>query len=144
MLNQDNLELFVDYKNFKCNGFTDWYETFGSFPWVIPSYDPSYDDLTAQNKKIGINVFSNKDPYVWANYNGTLHFSNLAENYSIAGVWLISCAVALILIPVLIYFKDPNKNELEENKEESEDNDKLIESSKTLPKLQFHNAPPLK
>jgi len=37
-------------KNFKCNGFNKWYETLTVFPWVIPSYDPSFDDVTSVNK----------------------------------------------------------------------------------------------
>lgn len=106
ILDQQTQEYYFDYKHFKCNGFNEWYESFSVFPWMVPTYDPSYDDLEALNKKIGVYVSTNKDPYVWANYNGTLHFSNVAESYSVAGVWLIACAIALIIIPLLVYFKD--------------------------------------
>jgi hypothetical protein len=106
ILDQKTRDLYYDYKHFKCNGFNEWYESFSVFPWMVPSYDPSFDDLEALNKKIGVYVSNDNDPYVWANYNGTLHFSNLAESYSVAGVWLITCAIALIIIPLLVYFKD--------------------------------------
>ena len=89
----------------------------------MPTYDPSFDDLEANNKKIGVYVSTNKDPYVWANYNGTLHFSNVAESYSVAGVWLITCAIALIIIPLLVYFKDKSylNQQVEEEKEDRAD-----------------------
>ena len=106
IINQQTRELYYDYEHFKCNGFNQWYESFSVFPWMIPSYDPTADDLGPANKKIGIYLSTDKDPYVWANYNGTLHFSNLAQSYSTAGVWLLTCAIALIIIPALVYFKD--------------------------------------
>ena len=127
IIDQNTQGLYTDYKHFKCNGFNEWYESFSVFPWMIPTYDPSFDDLEALNKKIGVYVSTNKDPYVWANYNGTLHFSNLAESYSVAGIWLITCAIALIIIPLLVYFKDNNSQENNiENKEEKDD--KSVES----------------
>jgi hypothetical protein len=105
IIDQRTRELYHDYKHFKCNEFNEWYESFTIFPWMVPSYDPSFDDLEALNKKIAVYLSTDRDPYVWANYNGTLHFSNLAESYSVAGVWLITCALALFIIPLLIYFK---------------------------------------
>jgi hypothetical protein len=105
IIDQDTWELYHDYKNFKCNGFNEWYESFSLFSWSVPSYDPSYDDLEAVNKKIKVYVSTNYDPYVWANYNGTLHFSSLAESYSVAGLWFISLSIVLIVIPMLVYFK---------------------------------------
>jgi hypothetical protein len=77
----------------------------------VPYYDPSYDDLENNNKRINVYVSTTRDPYVWANYNGTLHFSNLAESYSTAGIWLITCAIALALIPLLVYFKNTGLDE---------------------------------
>jgi hypothetical protein len=65
-------------------------------------------------RKIGVYVSTINDPYVWANYNGTLHFSNLSESYSVAGIWLITCAIALIVIPLLVYFREISPKELEE------------------------------
>jgi hypothetical protein len=123
ILDQKTQEFYFDHKHFKCNGFNEWYESFSIFPWMVPTYDPSYDDLEALNKKIGIYVSTNKDPYVWANYNGTLHFSNVAESYSVAGVWLITCAIALIIIPLLVYFKDTSylNQQVEEEKEDRAD-----------------------
>jgi hypothetical protein len=38
----------------------------------------------------------------------------LADSYSIAGVWLITCAFALIIIPLLVIFKGYNKETLEQ------------------------------
>lgn len=108
IIDQNTRELYSDYKHFKCNEFNEWYESFSVFPWMVPTYDPSYDDLEALNKKIRVYLSTDKDPYVWANYNGTLHFSNLAESYSVAGVWLITCALALLIIPILIHFKGKN------------------------------------
>jgi hypothetical protein len=105
VIDQRSRDLYQDYKSFKCNEFNEWYESFSVFPWMIPSYDPSFDDLEALNKKIGLYISTDKDPYVWANFNGTLHFSNLAESYSVAGVWLVTCALALLIIPLLVYFK---------------------------------------
>jgi hypothetical protein len=72
--------LFYHSQQFKCNGFNEWYESFSVFPWNVPYYDPSYDDLENNNKRINVYVSTTRDPYVWANYNGTLHFSNLAVN----------------------------------------------------------------
>jgi len=105
IIDQRSRDLYQDYKSFKCNEFNEWYESFSVFPWMVPSYDPSFDDLEALNKKIGLYISTDKDPYVWANFNGTLHFSNLAESYSVAGVWLVTCAIALMLIPLLVYLK---------------------------------------
>jgi hypothetical protein len=124
ILDQQTKEYYHDYKHFKCNGFNEWYESFSVFPWMVPTYDPSYDDLEALNKKIGVYISTNKDPYVWANYNGTLHFSNVAESYSVAGVWLITCAIALIVIPLLVYFKDTSNivgDQAEQQEDEKED-----------------------
>ena len=86
--NSNTKQLYHDYKLFKCNGFNKWYETLGVFPWAIPSYDPDYDDINTSNKynlnlkirKIRLYVTTIKDPYVWALYFGTLHFSNLNVN----------------------------------------------------------------
>lgn len=126
IFDQNTQEIYQDFKHFKCNGFNEWYESFSIFQWMIPTYDPSFDDLEAANKKIGVYISTTKDPYVWANYFGTLHFSNLADSYSVAGVWLITCAFALFIIPFIIYFKDPNSfdNLIKENKVEDEEEDK--------------------
>lgn len=50
IIDQDSKQLYPDYKSFKCNGFNSWYETFGIFPWIIGSYEPSYDDVEALSK----------------------------------------------------------------------------------------------
>ncbi len=113
IIDQETQELYADFKSFKCNGFYNWYESFSVFPWMVPSYDPTYDDLEANNKKIGVYVSTNRDPFVWATYNGTLHFSNLAHSYSVAGIWLITCAFALAVIPLLVYFKEPNSSQID-------------------------------
>ena len=122
ILDQDTQDYYINHKHFKCNGFNEWYESFSIFPWMVPTYDPTFDDLESLNKKIGVYVSTNKDPYVWANYNGTLHFSNLAESYSVAGVWLITCAIALIIIPLLVYFKD-TQPAAQANQQDSRDDD---------------------
>lgn len=121
ILDQKTQNLYRDYKHFKCNGFNEWYESFSLFPWNIPSYDPTFDDLEAINKRIRLYLSTDKDPFVWANYNGTLHFSNLAESYSVAGVWLITCAIALVIIPLLVYFKDNTITEVPEDAEQKEE-----------------------
>ena len=48
---------------------------------------------------------TNKDPYVWALYNGTLHFNNLNECYSYSAIWLILSALLMSVIPIIFYFK---------------------------------------
>lgn len=50
ILDQETKELYTDYKHFKCNGFNEWYESFSVFPWMVPSYDPSFDDIEASGK----------------------------------------------------------------------------------------------
>jgi hypothetical protein len=50
------------------------------FTWLVPYYDPSFDDLENNNKKIMLYVSTTRDPFVWANYNGTLHILNLSVN----------------------------------------------------------------
>jgi len=52
ILDQDSKQLFQDYKNFKCNGYNDWYESYENFNWMIGSYDPSYDDIESLFKYI--------------------------------------------------------------------------------------------
>jgi hypothetical protein len=140
ILDQKSQELHHDFKSFKCNGFYNWYESFSIFPWLVPSYDPSYDDLEANNKKIGVYVSTDKDPFVWANYNGTLHFSDLAESYSKAGIWLITCAIALAMIPLLVYYKEPITNyrklSNDENEKDNTELNKLNKSNTTSIQLE--------
>jgi len=112
ILDQNKQELFVDYKYFKCNGFLDWYESFSVFPWIVPSYDPNFDDLQASNKKITLYLSTNKDPYVWTSYNGTFHFSNVAQSYSTAGIFMIACSLSLAAIPIMVYYRQNTKDDV--------------------------------
>lgn len=50
IIDQETKMLYPDYKNFKCNGYNSWYESFGVFQWMIDSYDPSYDDIESLSK----------------------------------------------------------------------------------------------
>ncbi len=50
IIDQDTKELIPQYKNFKCNGYNSWYETYGFFHWIIASYDPNYDDIESLSK----------------------------------------------------------------------------------------------
>ena len=50
IIDQDTKQLFHDYKSFKCNGYNNWFESYGIFPWMISSYDPSYDDIESLSK----------------------------------------------------------------------------------------------
>jgi hypothetical protein len=50
ILDQETRELYSDYKFFKCNGFNEWYESFSVFQWMVPSYDPSFDDIESSGK----------------------------------------------------------------------------------------------
>lgn len=50
---------------------------------------------------------------MYAQYNGTMHFSHKAETYGTVGVWLIASAILLVLVPVFIIYKN-KQNEVRE------------------------------
>jgi hypothetical protein len=50
---------------------------------------------------------------VYAQYNGTLHFSHKAETYGTVGVWLMASAILLVLVPVFIIYRN-KQNEVRE------------------------------
>lgn len=62
-------------------------------------------------------VSTSKDPYVYAQYNGTLHFSNKAQSYGTAGIWLIAIATSLALVPIFIIYKNKQKYQRQRNSE---------------------------
>ena len=50
IIDQETRNLSVDYKNFRCNGYNKWFETFSVFNWTNSSNDPSYTDLNSETK----------------------------------------------------------------------------------------------
>jgi len=62
--------------------------------------------LNFYNRNISVYVSTNKDPYVYAQYNGTMHFSNKAKTYLNVGVWLLAISCLLVLVPIFIIYKN--------------------------------------
>jgi len=57
-------------------------------------------------RKIHVYVSTNKDPYVFALYNGTLHFSKKSQTYGAAAIWLIATSITLVFVPMIIIYKN--------------------------------------
>lgn len=106
IIDQSKRDLYDDYKSFKCNGFDKWYEAYTFFPWSIPNFDPSFDDIEASGKKIKIYVSTNNDPFVWATYVDNFHLSSEGHYYGKCGVWCLGIGILLILIPIFLFVKD--------------------------------------
>lgn len=62
---------------------------------------------------MNVYVSTNKDPYVYAQYNGTLHFSNKAETYGTVGLGLLATGCLLVFVPIFIIYKN-KQNEVRE------------------------------
>lgn len=43
---------------------------------------------------------------MYAQFNGTLHFSNQAQSYGTAGIWLIATSITLVIVPIFIIYKN--------------------------------------
>ena len=106
IIDQNSRELYYDYKNFKCNGFNNWYQSYTFFPWNIPNFDPSFDDIEASGKKISLYVSTNYDPFVYASYNDSYKLNKIYKFYNRCGVWCLGISIFLIIIPFLLIFRD--------------------------------------
>ena len=106
IIDQKKRELYYDYKNFKCNGFNSWYQSYIFFPWKIPNFDPSFDDIEANGKKISLYLSTNFDPFVYATYNETFQLNYIYKSYNRIAVWCFTLTILLILIPFGMIVRD--------------------------------------
>lgn len=106
IIDQNSRELYYDYKNFKCNGFDNWFQSYTFFPWNIPNFDPSFDDIEASGKKISLYVSTNYDPFVFSSYNDSYKLNKIYKFYNRCGVWCLGISIFLLIIPLLLIARD--------------------------------------
>ena len=106
IIDQKTRDLYYDYKYFKCNGFDSWYQSYIFFPWTIPSFDPSFDDIEASGKKISIYLSTNYDPFVYATYNQNINLNSVYTSYNRIGIWCLVLSIIFVLIPILMIIRD--------------------------------------
>lgn len=109
-----NLKALVEqYKEFKCNKFIRWYESFKVLRWPFTDTTPGRNQIKSQGA-IEIKVLSNADPYVWDSYNKD-RFNNRNDNdnsrHFTLGIWMVLIAVGLLLFGLWFYFKEFKEKE---------------------------------
>lgn len=110
VIDTDSKALVDQYKEFKCNQFTQWYESFKILQWPFSDTTPGRNEIKDQGM-IEIKVFSYSDPYVWNSYNKQNKIKSNDHSHFTLGVWMVLLAIELILFGLWFYLKKLGEKE---------------------------------
>lgn len=109
VLDTEYKSLYHEYKIYKCNRFTPWYESFNLVEWKFPDTNPSLKDVIAQNQ-IEIKVTTIEDPSIFFEMVNESE-TDKEDGRNLKGIWLIIIAAILIVVGFVFYFHEHGERE---------------------------------
>lgn len=101
--------LYHEYKKYKCNQFTPWYESFNLVEWKFPDTNPSLKDVIEQNQ-IEVKVTTIEDPLIFFEMVNQPE-TDKEDRRNLKGIWLIIIATILIVVGFVFYFHEHGERE---------------------------------
>ena len=105
-----NNTLYNNYKRFKCNNFTPWYQSFKLVQWKFPDSSPTIQDIL-NSGTIDIFIYTIDDPGIFLSYFDESEIDD--DNKVVNSLWFFVIAVGLIVVGLVFYFNEHHERENE-------------------------------